>query len=162
MCIRDSTRFSLSAHMLVALAFSGGYLTAFLWGAVHLSAGCITFGTMTAFLQLVGKVQRPVFDLSRLIPSVVNALTAIDRLLELERLPAEADGDSIFLASTPELELKDVTLSLIHISPSSTSQTENSFLLLTMQSICPNPAQRPSVAARFMVPQEVYASNEAL
>ena len=26
----------------------------------------------------------------------------------------------------------------------------------------PNPAQRPSVAARFMVPQEVYASNEAL
>ena len=47
-------------------------------------------------------------------------------------------------------------------TPSSTSQTENSFLLLTMQSICPNPAQRPSVAARFMVPQEVYASNEAL
>ena len=107
--VMGRTRFSLSAHMLVALAFSGGYLTAFLWGAVHLSAGCITFGTMTAFLQLVGKVQRPVFDLSRLIPSVVNALTAIDRLLELERLPAEADGDSIFLASTPELELKDVT-----------------------------------------------------
>ena len=107
--VMGRTRFSLSAHMLVALAFSGGYLTAFLWGAVHLSAGCITFGTMTAFLQLVGKVQRPVLDLSRLIPSVVNALTAIDRLLELERLPAEADGDSIFLASTPELELKDVT-----------------------------------------------------
>jgi len=104
--VMGRTRFSLSAHMLVALAFSGGYLTAFLWGAVHLSAGCITFGTMTAFLQLVGKVQRPVLDLSRLIPSVVNALTAIDRLLELERLPAEAD---IFLASTPELELKDVT-----------------------------------------------------
>lgn len=47
--VMGRTRFSLSAHMLVALAFSGGYLTAFLWGAVHLSAGCITFGTMTAF-----------------------------------------------------------------------------------------------------------------
>ena len=103
------TRFSLSARMLVAFAFSGGYLTAFLWGAVRLSTDSITFGTMTAFLQLVGKVQRPALDLSRLLPSVVNALTAIDRLLELEKLPAEAWGDSIFFASTPALELRDVT-----------------------------------------------------
>ena len=39
------TRFSLSARMLVAFAFSGGYLTAFLWGAIRLSTGSITFGT---------------------------------------------------------------------------------------------------------------------
>lgn len=82
------TRFSLSARMLVAFAFSGGYLTAFLWGAVRLSTGSITFGTMTAFLQLVGKVQRPALDLSRLLPSFINALTAVERLIELEELPA--------------------------------------------------------------------------
>lgn len=109
--IMGRTRFSLSARMLVAFAFSGGYLTAFLWGAVRLSTGSITFGTMTAFLQLVGKVQRPVLDLSRLIPSFVNALTAIDRLQELEELPAETSGDAVLLASTPDLELKDVTFS---------------------------------------------------
>lgn len=109
--VMGRTRFSLSARMLVAFAFSGGYLTAFLWGAVRLSTGSITFGTMTAFLQLVGKVQRPVLDLSRLIPSFVNALTAIDRLLELEDLPAEAEGAGILFASTPNLELKDVTFS---------------------------------------------------
>ena len=72
------TRFSLSARMLVAFAFSGGYLTAFLWGAIRLSTGSITFGTMTAFLQLVGKVQRPALDLSRLLPSFINALTAVE------------------------------------------------------------------------------------
>ena len=109
--VMGRTRFSLSARMLVAFAFSGGYLTAFLWGAVRLSTGSITFGTMTAFLQLVGKVQRPVLDLSRLIPSFVNALTAIDRLQELEDLPAETDGDSILFASTPSVELKDITFS---------------------------------------------------
>ena len=109
--VMGRTRFSLSARMLVAFAFSGGYLTAFLWGAVRLSTGSITFGTMTAFLQLVGKVQRPVLDLSRLIPSFVNALTAIDRLQELEDLPAETDGDSILFASTPSIELKDITFS---------------------------------------------------
>lgn len=107
--VMGRTRFSLAARMFVAFAFSGGYLTAFLWGAVRLSTGSITFGTMTAFLQLVGKVQRPVLDLSRLIPSVVNALTAIDRLQELEDLPAETNGESILFTTTSTLELQDVT-----------------------------------------------------
>ena len=105
------TRFSLSARMLVAFAFSGGYLTAFLWGAVRLSTGSITFGTMTAFLQLVGKVQRPALDLSRLLPSFINALTAVERLMELEELPAEASGASQLFPQTPDLQLKDVTFS---------------------------------------------------
>lgn len=107
--VMGRTRFSLTARMFVASAFSGSYLVAFLWGAVRLSTDSITFGTMTAFLQLVGKVQRPVLDLSRLIPSVVNALTAVDRLLELEELPAESGGDAILLSPIPHLELKDIT-----------------------------------------------------
>lgn len=107
--VMGRTRFSLFARTMVAFAFSGGYLTAFLWGAVRLSTGSITFGTMTAFLQLVGKVQRPVLDLSRLIPSVVNALTAVDRLLELEELPAETSGETIFFNTTPDLVLKEIT-----------------------------------------------------
>ena len=105
------TRFSLSARMLVAFAFSGGYLTAFLWGAVRLSTGSITFGTMTAFLQLVGKVQRPALDLSRLLPSFINALTAVERLMELEKLPSEASGTVQLFPQTPDLQLKDVTFS---------------------------------------------------
>lgn len=105
------TRFSLSARTLVAFAFSGGYLTAFLWGAVRLSTGSITFGTMTAFLQLVGKVQRPALDLSRLLPSFINALTAVERLMELEELSAETTGQSEFFATTPDLQLKDITFS---------------------------------------------------
>ena len=105
------TRFSLSARMLVAFAFSGGYLTAFLWGAVRLSTGSITFGTMTAFLQLVGKVQRPALDLSRLLPSFINALTAVERLMELEELPSEASGTAQLFPKTPDLQLKDVTFS---------------------------------------------------
>lgn len=105
------TRFSLSARTLVAFAFSGGYLTAFLWGAARLSTGSITFGTMTAFLQLVGKVQRPALDLSRLLPSFINALTAVERLMELEELPVETTGESEFFVKTPDLQLKDITFS---------------------------------------------------
>lgn len=107
--VNGRTRFALLARMAVAAAFSGGYLVAFLWGAVRLSTGSITFGTMTAFLQLVNKVQRPVLDLSRLLPGFVNALTAIDRLLELENLPTEEQGDAIRFGSTPRLTLTNVT-----------------------------------------------------
>ena len=92
--VLSRTRFSLAARMAVSSAFAGGYVTAFIWGALRLSTGSITVGTLTAFLQLVGRIQRPAFDLSRLVPSVVNALTAADRLLELERLPAEDGGYS--------------------------------------------------------------------
>ena len=103
------TRFSLAARSFVSLAFSGGYLTAFLWGSVSLSTGAITFGTMAAFLQLVGKVQRPVLDLSRLIPSFAQVFTAIDRLEELERLPEESGEESIRFAETPDVEIDNIT-----------------------------------------------------
>ena len=66
---------------------------------------------MTAFLQLVGKVQRPALDLSRLLPSFINALTAVERLMELEELPAETTGESEFFETTPDLQLKDITFS---------------------------------------------------
>lgn len=106
--VLSRTRFSLSARMAVTAAFAGGYATAFIWGAVRLSTGSITVGTLTAFIQLVARIQRPAFDLSRLVPSVINALTAADRLLELERLPSEGDGDKIFFGSAPVLTIDNL------------------------------------------------------
>lgn len=115
--VMGRTRFSLMARTLIAAAFSGGYLTAFLWGAVRLSTGSISFGTMTAFLQLVGKVQRPVLDLARFIPSLVNALTAADRLLQLEQLDMEADGGRQFMDETPDVTLEDVSFAYASSPP---------------------------------------------
>ncbi len=106
--VLSRTRFSLAARMAVSAAFAGGYVTAFIWGALRLSTGSITVGTLTAFLQLVGRIQRPAFDLSRLVPSVVNALTAAERLLELERLPAEDGGDAIRFDRTPVLAVENL------------------------------------------------------
>lgn len=103
------TRFSIFSRLLASLAFSGGYLIAFLWGAVRMSTGGITFGSMTAFLQLVGKIQQPALGLSRLLPSFINALTAIERLQELEALPSESLEKRILFSTTPDLILKDIT-----------------------------------------------------
>ena len=64
--VMGRTRFSVVSRSFVSAAFAFGYLAVFAWGAVLLSYGSITFGTMAAFLQLVGKVQYPILDMARL------------------------------------------------------------------------------------------------
>lgn len=106
--IDTRTRFSLASKSVMQLGFSGGYMIAFLWSAFRLSRGEITFGTITAMLQLVHKVQRPAFDLTRMVPTFVAAITAAERLMELEDLPAEDLSKRILFKETPLLVFEQV------------------------------------------------------
>lgn len=107
--VTSRTKFSLGAFTLIQLGFATGYLTAFMWGAKGLMEGAITFGTMTAYLQLVGLIQRPTMDLSHFIPGLVSSLTAAERLYELEDIPLEQQGDAVMLEGTAGVRLNDVT-----------------------------------------------------
>lgn len=103
------TRFSILSHGLVSTGFSVGYLTAFLWGVFSIQGGAITFGVMTAFLQLVGRIQRPLADLARMIPTLVGALTSAERLMELEELPMEVTGKPVFVEGRVGIRFTDVS-----------------------------------------------------
>ncbi len=103
------TRFSVVSRALVGMGFSAGYLTAFLWGVFSIQDGAITFGVMTAFLQLVGRIQRPLSDLARMVPTLVGALTSAERLMELEELPMESEGESIRLKGAVGVRFTDVS-----------------------------------------------------
>ena len=103
------TKFSISAFTLIQLGFAAGYLVAFLWGVDSLRDGAITFGTMSAYLQLVGLIQRPTMDLSKFIPGIVSSLTAADRLCELEDIPLEKQGETIMLEGTAGVRFKGVS-----------------------------------------------------
>lgn len=107
--VTSRTKFSLGAFTLIQLGFAAGYLVAFLWGAAGLMEGAITFGAMTAYLQLVGLIQRPTMDLSKFIPGIVSSLTAAERLYELEDIPLEKQGDAIMLEGTAGVRFKGVT-----------------------------------------------------
>ncbi len=74
---------SLFSRTMIQIGFSAGYLTAFLWGVHGLSQGIITFGVMTAFLQLVSQIQRPAVELSRQIPGFIYGLASADRLSDI-------------------------------------------------------------------------------
>ena len=91
--VKERTAFSVLSHLVLNTGFSVGYLVAFLWGALRLSRGTLTFGGMTAFLQLVYRIQGPARDLTRLAPAFVGVFTAAERLMELEEIPEEEQGD---------------------------------------------------------------------
>ncbi len=103
------TRFSVFSRLMVALGFGGAYLVAFLWGAHGLMTGAVTFGTMTAFLQLVAQIQSPAYSLAQIVPSVAHSLTSAERLRELELLPTEAAGEGKYLDAPAEVRLESVT-----------------------------------------------------
>lgn len=81
---RLQIKLSLTSGSLTRLGFIAGFLTAFGWGIFNLKAGVITFGTMTAFLQLVSRIQNPIAGIAGYIPSFVTTSVAIDRLREID------------------------------------------------------------------------------
>lgn len=83
------TRFSIFSRIIISLALSAGHAVAFIWGAFGLSTGVVTFGMMTAFLQLVSQIQRPLMELSHTLPSIIHAMASVDRIREIEALPSE-------------------------------------------------------------------------
>ena len=102
-------RFSILSRVFIALAFSGGHAVAFLWGVWGISAGTVTYGMMTAFLQLVGQIQRPLVEMSSQLPAVIHATASIDRLMELEALPREEEGEPVLLDAPAGVRLEDVS-----------------------------------------------------
>ncbi len=103
------TRFSIISRMFIGLAFQAGHAIAFLWGVYGISTGSVTYGMMTAFLQLVGQIQRPLVDMSSQIPSIIHATASIDRLVELEGLPMEDPGQPVIVEGTAGIRIDGVS-----------------------------------------------------
>ena len=107
--VEKRTKVSVFANLIMGATFNGGYITAFIWSAYGLAAKTITFGTVTAYLQLVNRIQRPLFDLIRLLPSIVSAKTAIERLVFLTAFEMESNEDKILLEGSVTLKLNNIS-----------------------------------------------------
>lgn len=109
--IMDKTAFNIYTRGVIQFGFSAGYAAAFLWGVFGIMNGTATFGMMTAFLQLVGQIQRPIMNLSHQFPPLINSLTSAERLTEIEELPSENQGDPICLGTEAGVRFDDVSYS---------------------------------------------------
>lgn len=89
---RQQSRLSTLSGAMTRLGFAAGYLTAFGWSIFSLKAGVITFGTMTAFIQLVSRIQNPIASLTGYLPSFISTSVAIDRLREIDVISPDVAG----------------------------------------------------------------------
>ena len=101
-------KYNAVARGFLLFGFMGGYAAAFLWGVTGIRSGTVSFGMMTAFLQLVGQVQRPVTELARQIPAFIHAATSVERLMELRALEQEPDEGCRRLSGAPGIRITGV------------------------------------------------------
>jgi ABC-type multidrug transport system fused ATPase/permease subunit len=104
-------RFTVISRIFVSLTFQTGYAVAFMWGVLGISHGTVTYGMMTAFLQLVGQIQRPLLDMSTQLPALIHSTASIDRIIELESQPCEDYAEPVKLSGVAGISIEDVSFS---------------------------------------------------
>lgn len=107
--ILQRNRVTLAANNVMAIGYWAGYFLAFAWGAVRLSQQAISFGTMTASLQLVQQVQGPFIGLARTFPQIIAMVASAGRLMELETMSLEKEASPVPYCENVGVRFRDVS-----------------------------------------------------
>lgn len=103
------TKFSVTSNLIINTGFAFSYLVAFAWSALRMSAGTLSYGGMTAFLQLVSKIQSPARTLVGIVPTFIHVITSAERLMCFEEVPMEEQGEPVLLNDACGIKLENVT-----------------------------------------------------
>lgn len=87
--LNKKNRIKIIADIILSIGYSLGFFAALAIGAFRLSTGAISFGTLTAFIQLVSNVQTPLHYMAQEIPSLVASFSSVERFEELKRISDE-------------------------------------------------------------------------
>ena len=109
--------FSICANVGLGSIFSIGTVFAIAFGAYGILFKAMTYGTVTAIIQLVNQVQSPFVSLSGIMPKYYNTIASAERLMELDDLPDEKeinkneiDKDAVY-RSLKSIEFENITFS---------------------------------------------------
>ena len=83
-------RFSNLCNIGLGAAMTGMYLLCIGWCGYGILIGTVSFGTLTAIMQLVSQVQSPMANITGFLPRYYAMLASAERLMEAERF--EEDG----------------------------------------------------------------------
>ena len=106
-------RFSNVANIGFAAAMQGMYLLGVVYCAYGILRGTVTYGTLTAIMQLIGQIQGPFFSISGYLPRFYAMTASAERLMEIEAFADDAaarDADAVYeyyLDSFTTLGLRD-------------------------------------------------------
>lgn len=81
---------SVIMHVLLHAFFNVGYYGVLIWGASQFGNG-LTYGTLNAYLQLIGQLRAPLQNVSGILPQYYAAMASAERLIELENIEDEPE-----------------------------------------------------------------------
>lgn len=108
---KEVLNFSIVSQTIIKTTVNAGFLFTFTWGVLGLSAGSISFGTMTAFLQLVGRVQNPMLGLLGFFPSFVSFGVSVERVQEIMLEHYEVNDTVQKVQNVEKLEITNLSFS---------------------------------------------------
>lgn len=82
---------NLLVNTCTSLMYYGAGFLALCWCARRLLLGQMSFGSLTAMIQLVNQIQAPFMNLSGIFPKYIAMTASAERLMELEQIPGEAE-----------------------------------------------------------------------
>ncbi len=90
---RKRKNVSLVTNMGINVMYYGAGFLALCWCAWRMLLGQMTFGSLTAVIQLVNQLQTPFVNLSGIFPQYIAALSSAERLMELDEIRGEQTVD---------------------------------------------------------------------
>ena len=88
-------RFSVGMNNSMGLVFDLSWLFCMIWGCVNIFHGRMTYGSLAAMIQLIGRIQGPIANAVNLASQAYGVIASGERLLELTGLPSEAPGETL-------------------------------------------------------------------
>lgn len=88
------TTVSVISTIAMFIVFNAGYYFSLAYGAYKLLIGVLTYGDVTAILQLVNQIQTPFKNISSLVPQTFSMFASVERIIELEVLADEKSTGS--------------------------------------------------------------------
>lgn len=93
------SRFSNVANVGFAAAMQGMYLLGVVYCAYGILRGTVSYGTLTAVMQLIGQIQGPFVNISGYLPRFYAMTASAERLMEIEAFADDAqarDADTVY------------------------------------------------------------------
>lgn len=88
---RKRKNISLLTNTCISLMSYGSGFLALVWCAYRLLLGQMTFGSLTAVVQLVSQLQSPFVNLSGVMPQYLAMIASAERLMELQEIQGEPE-----------------------------------------------------------------------
>ena len=86
--------YAVLGHSGFHLIFSAGYIFALIYGGFKIFSGILSYGQLSAILQLVNNVQVPFASLSSILPKYYAIVASTERLMEIDSIEDESHAIS--------------------------------------------------------------------